>query len=474
MTQLHDLTALEQGTAIRRRDVSPTELVEHYLSRIDRLSETVGAFVTVSDELARKQATLAEARLADLAPDDVPLLFGVPTAIKDLNQTAGVRTTFGSATMADCVPDVSDEVVERIEAAGMISLGKTSTPEFGSPCYTEPDVAPPARTPFDLDKMAGGSSGGAGAAVAAGLVPVAQGSDGGGSIRIPASCCGLFGLKPSRGRISGGPVYGDPVGLGTAGPLARTVRDAAAMLDVMAGPAVGDPFWAPPLPDDQTCLSWCDRDPGRLRIARFSTPLIADVLVHPECAAAYENASRLLADLGHDVEEVDVPIPPEAVGTFETCWAVLTALTPVPVGTEELLRPLTRWLRERGRAVSGPEFGTAVGELRRIAARAVRLLAPYDAVLTPTLAQPPLPVGAIRDDADPARDFENQKRFTPYTSAWNLTGMPAVSLPLHTTPDGLPVGVMLAARPAQEHRLLALSAQVESAAPWRDRVPPCW
>jgi amidase len=322
--------------------------------------------------------------------------------------------------------------------------------------------------------MAGGSSGGAGAAVAAGLVPVAQGSDGGGSIRIPASCCGLFGLKPSRGRISAGPMYGDPVGLGTAGPLARTVRDAAAMLDVMAGPAVGDPFWAPPLPSGESYLGWCDRPPGRLRVARFVEPLIADAAVHPECVRAYDDASRLLVSLGHDVEEVDVPIGPEAVATFETCWAVLTTLSPAPPGSEDRLRPLTRWLQERGRGVSGPQFGLALGELRRIAARALAGLAPYDVVLTPTLAQPPLRVGEIRDDADPARDFENQKAFTPWTSAWNLTGMPAVSLPLHMTPDGLPVGVMLAARPAQEHVLLSLSAQVEAAAPWFDRRPTCW
>ncbi|HJR38041.1 MAG TPA: amidase, partial [Nocardioidaceae bacterium] len=430
MGQLHDLTALEQAAAIREREVSPTELVEHYLERIGRLSDQVGAFVTVTDELARKQAKLAESRLGS---EDPPLLFGVPTAIKDLNQTAGIRTTFGSATMADHVPDVTDEVVLRIESVGMISLGKTNTPEFGSPCYTEPDVAPPARTPYDFDRMAGGSSGGAGAAVAAGLVPLAQGSDGGGSVRIPASCCGLFGLKPSRGRVSGGPVYGDPVGLGIAGPLSRTVRDAAAMLDVMAGPATGDPFWAPPLPEGESYLGWCERDPGRLRIARFSAPIISDAEVHDECLLAYEDTTRLLLGLGHEVEEVDVPIPQDAVATFETCWAVLTALTPVPTSSEGTLRPLTRWLRERGRAVSGPQFGAAVGELRRIAARALQTLAPYDAVLTPTLAQPPLPIGAIRDDADPARDFENQKRFTPYTSAWNLTGMPAVSLPLHMT-----------------------------------------
>ena len=472
MAELHDLTALEQAAAVRAREVSPVELVDHYLDRVDRLSETVGAFVTVTADRARERARLGESRRGE---PGLPPLFGVPTAIKDLNLTAGVRTTCGSASMTDFVPDVSDEVVLRLERAGLISLGKTNTPEFGSPCYTEPEVAPPARTPYDLDRMAGGSSGGAAAAVAAGLVPVAQGSDGGGSIRIPASCCGLFGLKPSRGRVSGAPMYGDPVGLSTAGPLSRTVRDAAAMLDLMAGPAVGDPYWAPPLPEGESYLSWCDREPSRLRVARFSRPVIAEASVHAECLAAYDAASRLLQDLGHEVVDVEVPLSPEAVPTFETCWAVLTTLWPDPEpGREGDLRPLTRWLQERGRAVTGPQLGFAIGELRRIAAVTLAVLAPYDAVLTPTLAQPPLRVGEIRDDADPARDFENQKAFTPYTSAWNVTGMPAVSLPLHTTPDGLPVGVMLAGRLGEDHRLLALAAQVEAAAPWSDRRPACW
>ena len=471
MAELHDLTALDQASAVRRGETSPSELVEHYLTRIDRLSQSVGAFVTVTADEARAAAKLAESRRGD---DNLPPLFGVPTAIKDLNMTAGIRTTFGSGTTSEFVPDFSDEVVLRIERGGMVSLGKTNTPEFGAPCYTEPDVAPPARTPYDLDRMAGGSSGGAAAAVATGLAPVTQGSDGGGSIRIPASCCGLVGLKPSRGRISGAPMYGDPVGLGTNGSLARTVRDAAALLDVMAGPAVGEPSWAPPLSSGQSYLDWCSRDPGRLRVARFSTPIIIDADVHDECLVAYENASRLLVDLGHDVEEVDAPIPPDAVATFETCWAVLSAQATTPPEREDELRPLTRWLQARGRAVSGPEFGLAIGELRRIAAAALTALAAYDAVLTPTLAQIPLRIGEIRDDADPARDFENQKRFTPYTSAWNITGMPAVSLPLHMTPNGLPVGVMLAGRPAEEHLLLALAAQIEEAAPWHDRYPPCW
>jgi amidase len=359
-----------------------------------------------------------------------------------------------------------------LEAAGLVSLGKTATPEFGSPCYTEPEGRPPAVTPWDRTRMAGGSSGGAAAAVAAGLVPLAQGSDGGGSIRIPASCCGLFGLKPTRGRISGFPMYGEPVGLATAGSIARTVRDAAAMLDVLAGRRVGDPSWAPP--PSETFLASCDRDPGRLRIARFNQPVIADTPVDPVCTVAWEDTSRLLESLGHEIVDVDVPLPQDAVPVFETCWAVLTALSVVPADQEHLLRPLTRWLTERGRSVSGPDFGLAIGAMRRFAADALTALAPYDAVLTPTLADPPLPVGAIRNDADPAADFEAQKAFTPWTSAWNVTGMPAASLPLGWTDEGLPVGVMLAARPAEEGLLLALCAQVEAAAPWVDRKPLGW
>ncbi|CAN5303611.1 amidase [soil metagenome] len=463
MAELHDLTALEQGVLIASGEISSLELTEHYLARAERLDD-VGAFVTMSGGRARATAR-------DLPSSDSPLR-GVPTSIKDLNLTAGVRTSFGSAAFADFVPEVSDAVTEAIGAAGMPSIGKTSTPEFGSPCYTEPDGAPPAVTPWDRTRMAGGSSGGAGAAVAAGLVPLAQGSDGGGSIRIPASCCGLVGLKPSRGRISGYPMYGEPTGLSTAGTIGRTVRDAAALLDVLAGRRAGDPSWAQP--PTGSFLSACDRTPGRLRIARFVAPVIADVTVDAECVRAYDDASRLLDGLGHEIVDVPVPLPPESVPVFETCWAVLTALSVVPPEQEHLLRPLTRWLGDRGRAVSGPDFGLAIGAMRRFAAQALEALAPYDAVLTPTLASPPLRVGELRDDADPARDFADQTAFTPYTSAWNVTGMPAISLPLHWTPGGLPVGVMLAARPAEEELLLSLSAQIEEAAPWQDRRPPGW
>ncbi len=465
MTELHDLTALEQGALVAARQVTPVELVDHYAARQDR----VGAFVTRTTEQATARA---ERLFASGRPDTAGPLWGVPTAIKDLNATAGVRTTFGSAAYADFVPESDDHVVTRIQGAGMPSLGKTSTPEFGSPCYTEPDGLPPAVTPWDRTRMAGGSSGGAGAAVSAGLVPLAQGSDGGGSIRIPAACCGVVGLKPSRGRISGSPMYGDPIGLATAGSLARSVRDAAALLDVLAGREPGDPYWAPD--PAETFLASCERVPGRLRIARFSTPMVIETEVDPEVLEVWEQTSRLLAELGHDVEDVPAPLTPEQWNAFRPCWEVLTALSPVPAGREQLLRPLTRWLSERGNAVTGPAFALAIGEMRRVAGSALRALADYDAVLTPTLADVPLLLGALRNDEDPAADFDAQGRFTPYTSVWNMTGMPAISLPLAQSATGLPIGMMLAARPAEEALLLGLAAQVESAQPWLERHPPGW
>ena len=471
MGSIHDLTGLQLATAIRSGRVSVPEVTEHYLDRIAGLDDQLGAFVTVTPVLARAGAARAEHRESAA---DLPPLFGVPTAVKDLTMTAGVRTTYGSALFRDHVPDVSDEVVLRMEAAGLISLGKTNAPEFGAPCYTEPEVAPPARTPYDLTRSAGGSSGGAAAAVAAGLVPWAHGSDGGGSIRIPASVCGVVGLKPSRGRVSAAPVYGDVANLSTAGPLTRTVRDAAGFLDAIAGPATGDPAWAPPLPTGQSFLGWCDREPTSLRVARFATPMVPDAAVEAECLAAYDRAAKLLSDLGHEVVDIGSPVDESVIATFETVWAVSTGSWPIEPTAEPFLRPLTRWLRERSRAVSGADYGRALVHLRQVSATAVRALAAYDAVLTPTLAQLPALVGELRDDDDPAADFAAQKRFTPFAALWNMTGMPAISLPLHWTEAGLPVGVMVAGRPAQDHLLLALAAQLEAAEPWHDRHPPCW
>jgi amidase len=475
MTQLHDLTALDQAAAVRTGEVSPVELVDHYLTRIDRLSARLGAFVTVTEEAARAQAKEAEQAVTGARGiGDLPPLHGVPTAIKDLNLTASVRTTLGSRLYADFVPPLDDHVVTLLRQAGTISLGKTNTPEFGLPCYTENGIAPPARTPWDLELSAGGSSGGAAAAVAAGLVPFAQGSDGGGSVRIPCSVCGLFGIKVSRGRVSNGPLGGDVTGLAWNGPLARTVRDAAAMLDAMAVPMPGDPHWAPPLPLGETFRAHADRDPGRLRIGRFVDPVIAGAEVHEECRRAWEDASTLLTQLGHEVRDVPPPFGPEVVPLFETIWAVATHGVPVDPGRVDELRPLTRWLRDRGETVTGAQYTTALGTLQMLARQGITATLGYDAVLTPTLAQPPRPVGWFTEGVDPAEDFDRQKRFTPFTAAYNMTGQPAVNIPLYWTGGGLPIGVMLVGRPAGEATLISLAAQLEAARPWAGRHPALW
>jgi amidase len=471
MTKLHDMTALEQAAAIKARQVSPAELVEHYLDRIDRLDGQLGAFVTMTAAAARDQAAQAARQLLDGA--DLPPLHGVPLAVKDLNATKGVATKLGSRVFADWVPDYDDNVVVRMRQAGTISLGKTSVPEIGLPCYTEPAIGPPARTPWDTTRLAGGSSGGAAAAVAGGLLPIAQGSDGGGSIRIPASVCGLVGLKPTRGRISRGPIDGDAVGLSVLGPLARTVRDAAAFLDAVAGPMPGDPTWAPPLPAGETFLAACDRPPGRLRVARtLGSPIATEI--DPEVVQAWEQATTLLAGLGHEIVDVDALLPASAVSLFETVWAAGAAGAPIPRDRESELVPLTRYLRQRGSALTAGQYAEAIGGLHTLCRRAIVAMADFDAILTPTLAQLPRPIGWFTDGGDPAEDFERQKRFTPWTALYNSSGQPAISLPLYQSAAGLPIGIMLAGRPAGETALLSLAAQVEEAAPWRARHPPIW
>jgi amidase len=366
-----------------------------------------------------------------------------------------------------------DYVTGAIRAAGAVITGKTATPEFGLPCYTETDIGPPARTPWDLTRSAGGSSGGAGAAVAAGLAPAAQGSDGGGSIRIPASLCGLFGIKPSRGRISNAPLMPDLAGLATEGPLARTVADAALLLDVMTGNRPGDMYTQPPLPDGETFLGYAFRAPGRLRIARTLRHPIEGAAVHPDCVAAYEDASHLLASLGHDVEDIEMPFGPDAVPAFEMLWYAVATLAPVDPAQEGRLRPLTRYLRERGRTLAASDLIFAQAYLQIIVRSALLILNEYDAVLTPTLALPPVPVGYF-EAVDPPENFERQKAFTPFTALFNVSGQPAVNVPLHWNSEGLPIGVMLAGRMGDEATLISLSAQLEAARPWKDRHPPLW
>lgn len=471
MSDLHDLSMLEQASAIRDRTISPVELVDHYLDRINLLNEDVGAFVFVAPELARKGAlSAAQAIREDTATGT---LHGVPTGIKDLYSTADMPTGYGTGAFPPLEVGRDEAFVAKLRAAGMVSLGKTATPEFGAPCYTEPEGHPPARTPWDLTRSAGGSSGGAAAAVAAGLVPAAPGSDGGGSIRIPASMCGLVGIKTSRGRISVAPYSAEISGLEVHGPLARTVRDAAALLDAMSGPTTMDWISQPP-PRTGTFLAACDLELRGLRIGRYIEPPVPGVEVHPDCVAAYESAAALMEQLGHSVEDHRLTFDDTLIEQFTELWSVEFASMPVPEELEGGLRPLTRWLRERGQRLSATQIFNSLGHLRTMARREIDRTSQYDAVLTPTLAQPPAKVGGLRDDADPARDFDNQIRFTPFTAQYNLTGQPAISVPLHWTAEGLPIGIQLVGRPGDEVTLLALASQLEDAAPWRDRRPSCW
>ena len=472
------MTVLELAASIAGGELSPVQVTDHYLDRIGRLNEQVGAFYTVTADLAREQAAAAEKLAAEnrKAGGDasaLPALNGVPIPIKDLNMVAGVRMTLGSTIFADTIAPEDDYVVAELRKAGIVITGKTATPEFGLPCYTETRIGPPARTPWDLSRSAGGSSGGAAAAVAAGLAPAAQGSDGGGSIRIPSSVCGLFGIKPSRGRISGGPLMPDLSGLSTDGPIARTVADAAALLDVMTCSYPGDMYIVPPLPDGETFLGHARRDPGKLRIGRSLTNVVPGAVVHDDCVAAYEDASKLLAELGHEIVDVELPFGQDAVPMFELLWYSMATLAPIEPAQEEQLLPLTRYLRGKGLAVSASELIFAQAYLQGIMRPALATMNAYDAFLSPTLASPPVPVGYF-DEVDPAENFERQKRFTPYTALYNISGQPAVSLPLYWNSGGLPVGVMLAGRLGDEATLISLSAQVEAARPWRHRHPAIW
>jgi amidase len=465
---LHELTALEQADALRRGEVGAVELVAHYLDRIGAYGAEVGAFVTVTAEPALAQAREAQAALsAGALPTggELPALFGVPTAIKDLVPTAGVRTTFGSAAFAEFVPRIDADVVALLRAAGTISLGKTTTSEFGLSCHAESEVAPPARNPWAPEFTAGGSSGGAGAAVAAGLLPVAHGTDGGGSVRIPAAICGLVGYKPSRGLVSGGPVGFGAFGLPTSGALGRTVADVAALVDAFAGAQLGEPYPAPPRVD---LLAAARRRPERgLRIGRFTEPVLAEASVDPACVAAVDTAARLLTAAGHEIVELPGLLDSALRERFDTLWAALAVQSSVPADREPLLQPLTGWMMARGRLVPVPELLGVLGLIQDAVRRSLRGLAGIDLLLCPTLAAPQARIGYFTETGDPAEDFARQKSFSPFCAAFNVTGQPAVSLPLHRTGDGLPVGAMLAAGVGEDGLLLSVAAAIEEAAPWR-------
>ena len=474
MAKLDDLALLDataQAELVRRREVKPIELVDAAIERIERLNPTLNAVVTPMYEQARAAAT------GELP--DGPFA-GVPFLLKDLFAAyAGVRMTSGSTFLRDYVPDHDSELVIRLKRAGLIILGKTNTPEFGLTVTTEPRLFGPSRNPWDTGRTTGGSSGGSAAAVAAGLVPAAHGNDGGGSIRIPASCCGLFGLKPTRARNPVGPDYGDVFGgLAIDHVLTRSVRDSAAMLDVTSGPDVGDPYWAPQ--QARPFLSEAGAEPGRLRIA-FSTQTFAGGIVHADCVSAVREAAALCADLGHDVVEaaplVSGQLLTEALSAMWTAGCAWTiehmALLTGRTATPDQFEPSTWLLYEMGRQQSAPAYLLAVTAFQSMARDIGRFLVNYDVWLTPTLPEPPVPLGTFDSPPDnPIQGLLRAGEFVPFTTICNFTGQPAMSVPLFWNADNLPVGTHFIGRFGDEATLFRLAAQLEEARPWAGRRPP--
>ncbi|GGI47753.1 amidase [Agromyces flavus] len=471
---LHEYSALELHQLLQRREVSPVEATAHYLERVGRLDAVVGAFAHVTADAALERARAVERDVPTAAP-----LWGMPLADKDLHPRAGVPTAFGSRAHAGEVPDASDDLVAALDAAGAVSLGKTATPEYGLPSYTEPLAGRPARNPWNLELGAGGSSGGAAAAVAAGLLPFAPGNDGGGSIRIPAASCGLVGVKPSRGRVPSGSGLDRLAGLGVVGPIARTVADAALLLDGMIAPhgyPPSHPFAVRAPGNDGPFLGAAIRGEGRFQVGVLrDTPwdTFTDIRLDPEARDALDAGIVLLDRLGHGVDEVPPAPEPDYPDAFRTIWQAGAATIDVPAERRHLLEPLTRWLMARGRERSAGDLAAALAWLVQFERRTIARFAPYDAVLTPALALTPRPVGWY-DAEDGEENFAQQVRFTPYTSFVNVAGLPALVLPVHDTESGLPMAVQLIGRPGGESTLFAIAAQLERAARRGRRRPPTW
>ena len=472
MTELLFRPAGELADLIRAGELSPRELVEASLERIDALQPELNAFCHLDPDGA-----LAAAEL--VGPGDERPFAGVPIAIKDGAAVAGWPFTLGSDIFGDFAPIHDAFVVRRLRDAGFVLVGKTSLPEFGLLPVTEPRRFGPTRNPWDTDRTPGGSSGGSAAAVAAGMVPLAHGSDGGGSIRIPAACCGLVGLKPARGRVSRGPEQGEDF-LVQDGVLTRTVAETAELLDVVAGYEPGDATWAPPPAEPFAAAA--RREPGRLRIGFTMTPALEmlEAEIDPQCERAVHDAGELLSSLGHEVEEVDAPWAGQDLlrvftlvfGTSMAMGMLFGAQAAGRAPSEELVEPLSWTIWNGIQQRTAVDYLLARTQLSSAARSIVALFDEHDVVMTPALAQRPVRIGEIDACSEnPWEDFRRSGEFTPYTAIFNVTGQPAVSIPLFHGDDGLPLAVQLAGRPADEATLLSLAAQLEAARPWGDRRP---
>ena len=471
MNDLLFRAAGELAALVRSGELGARELVSASLERIDELQPHINAFTYVAYESALAAA-------AEIGAGDSRPFAGVPIAIKDNRPVKAMPLTVCSDLYGDFTPRHDAFLVSRLRAAGFVIVGKTALPEMGILPTTESRRNGPTRNPWALDRTPGGSSGGAAAAVAAGMVPIAHGNDGGGSIRIPAACCGLVGLKAARGRVSMGPDSGQSF-FSIDGVLSRTVAETAQLLDVMEGYEPGDANWAPPPPGSYAELS--RREPGRMRIGLALNSPLEGVALDPVSEQAVRDAGRLLESLGHELDEIEPPwsdldLLPDFMRTFGPMVSTGTMVGGRLARREpsaEDLEPLTWAMWERARMQDTMTYLNAQGRLEALSRAIIAYLEPYDAVLMPTLAQRPVPIGEINgNEADP---WESQRRaghFTPYTALVNVTGLPAISLPLYHGEDGLPAAIQLVGPPAREEVLLSLSTQLEQAQPWVDRRPP--
>ncbi len=473
MDALATLDATAQADLVRRGEASPRELVDAAIARIEACNPRLNAVITERFDAARAEAT---------AGGRGGPFHGVPFLLKDLAcPMAGEPALDGmrAAKQAHYVAKEDSHLVRRFRDAGLLVLGRTNTPELGLTATTEPVSFGPSHNPWDTNRTPGGSSGGSAAAVAAGLVPAAHASDGGGSIRIPASCCGLVGLKTSRGRISIGPMLGELNRfLSVQFALTRSVRDCAALLDVAAGAEPGDPVVAPP-----PLRPYADEVGApveRLRVGLLTNRPGTDEPAHPDCVAAAEGAAHTMEALGHHVE-LAAPnfADPARFETFLAIWCTNAAFALDRWGarlgrelTADDVEHYTWLLAERGRSISAVEFMIALDEMQRVSREIAQWWEDFDLLITPTLLEPPPPLGVLADTTDPMKGYARTGLFASFTPFANQTGQPAISLPLHQNDEGIPIGVQFVAKYAREDLLVRVAAQLEQAAPWHARRPP--
>ncbi len=471
------LDAVAQAELVRKKEVTPLELVDAAIARIERVNPQLNAVITPLFDKARAQA----------ASGDIPdgAFRGVPFLLKDLVcASAGDPIHNGMRLLRDAhfVAPYDTYLATKFRAAGFIFVGKTNTPEMGLNATTEPEAYGPTRNPWDVTRSPGGSSGGSAAAVAAGMVAVAHANDGGGSIRMPASECGLVGLKPSRGRVSLGPDTGDAWhGLAIEGVVSRSVRDTAAVLDAIAGWMPGDPYAAPP--QKRPFADEVGANPGRLRIGALRRSPKNSAPLHADCIVAVDNVAQLLTSLGHTVEEAHPAALDEhkyvehfntivACHTLET-FGLLAQLVGRPITRDDV--ELWTWtFAERARGVSAAEYLAAVHWVQVWTRRVAQWWADgFDLLLTPTIAEPPPPLGTLVASPDnPSRGWDRLLALMQFTPPYNLTGQPGISLPLYWNAAGLPIGTQLVAALGREDLLIQVAAQLEQARPWKDRRPP--